>query len=169
MGGSAINLYTRRTGHAADVSQCDGLTELNFCLHAGLPQDLGKMERAAGMSGIQENTLAVLEATRETVCQVFVSHGGRCDDDQIGAIHHRRKMRTDKVRSGKPLLSIFNEFDPASFDNRCERAFRARKQPDLIAAQREVGGCGAAAVTCAENGNFTDRHEAVLRVEPIML
>src|SRR5437870_10612622 len=95
-------------------------------------------------------------------------HGGHSDDDQISATHDRRQMGADEEGDGKLFLAIFDKLDPTALVDGHQSALGARKEPNLVASQREISRGGAAAVTGAANCYLTDRHEnRVLRIEPV--
>lgn len=105
------------------------------------------MKRAAGMTRIEKDALAVGNTTRQVLGQIFVGDRRRGDNDQIGAVYDRRQMRTHKIGRREFLRSILYQLDPAAFNNRDQRRFRTGKKPDLVAAQRQIRGGGATTVT----------------------
>jgi len=116
----------------------------------------------------KENTLTVAKVWRQTLGQIVMRHSGHSDDDQINATHDRQ-MGADEEGDGKFFLAIFDKLDAAALVDGRQSALGARKEPNLVASQREISRRGAAAVTSTENCYLTNRHEnRILRIEPVV-
>ncbi len=154
IGGAPVYFHLAGLRHAADISQRHRLAELNLRFATELAQQVSKMERPAGVAGVEQNTLTVNEIFGQSLRQIFMADRRRGDDDQVDVLHHRRQMRAHEIRRGLFANAAFDQLDLAQLGQFGNRAFRTREQSHLETAQREIGSRRATAVARAQYGDF---------------
>ncbi len=100
IGRAPVHFHSPRLRHAANVSQRHRLTELHLSFATELAQQIGEMERTAGVAGIEQDSLAVDQIIGQALRQIFMADRRRRDDDQVDALHYRRQMRAHEIWRG---------------------------------------------------------------------
>jgi hypothetical protein len=95
---------------------------------------------------------------RHTLRQILMGNRRRRNNNQIHAIDNRDDMRAVKIRSGKPVLAGLRKRDSTLLYDWQQSRIRTGKQPNFVAAQRQISRRCAPAIASAENSYFTNCH-----------